>query len=340
MSRCYLSRRAIEEEHPYCYVPELSGADEQEAEGTCFEAPPLPPTPERPPEPLETPPESPQEDREDQDDNEARSWFRPIIVTPARAPTEQWLTPATTTHPLATFDRASESLYASSATFGDWALAYPYIRRYAQPIACGEGVAFFNFLGLENTKLHRRRPGGLDEFALASPIVQMLNGADWTLNAQFDYGTAMPVALQVFGSHEINSSTYNCVDQRFAVAPMFAPEVEGAGRMHRTDWVLVQRGLLLELEELVRLAIHIQSATMHAQREDRSTGSVRGATLQNTVDALMRDQLAALISMMHNVVYAQRRAILKSMGNESKAKMLRQPIFNQRRLMVHIEEDE
>ena len=79
---------------------------------------------------------------------------------------------------------------------------------------------------------------------------------------------------------------------------------------------------------------------MHAQREDRSTGSVRGATLQNTVDALMRDQLAALISMMHNVVYAQRRAILKSMGNESKAKMLRQPIFNQRRLMVHIEEDE
>ena len=232
------------------------------------------------------------------------------------------------------FDRASERVRTNSSQIRDGDQAYPYCRRHSHELGGMDGRAFFSWLGLRETADHRLFPDNDEEFALAPPIILQLDQADWRLYATFNVPTFTPVAPFVADSDDVNSSMHDYTDERFSIAPMFAPPVGGITQMRRSDWLSVQRGMLLAMEELARHAIHNQSALMYALRKARQqdVGTVDYAAAHSVIDTLIYNQNSGLIAMMHHVIYAHRHALVRDRSPEGKAVVLRQPIFAQRRL--------
>ena len=104
--------------------------------------------------------------------------------------------------------------------------------------------------------------------------------------------------------------------------------------MRQTDWMGIQRGMFLALEELARQAIHDQSAILHAMRRAKQldVGSLEQASMESLVESLTNNQTSALIALLHHVVYAHRHALVRDRSTSGKAVVLRQPIFAKRRL--------
>ena len=91
--------------------------------------------------------------------------------------------------------------------------------------------------------------------------------------------------------------------------------------MRRSDWLAIQRGMLLAMEELARHAVHNQSAILYTIRKARQedVGSFESATMESMVDTLLHNQTSALIAIVHHVVYAHRHALVRDRSNEGKA---------------------
>lgn len=232
------------------------------------------------------------------------------------------------------FDRATEQICTHFGMLRDVDQTYPYVRRHAHRYGGLDGAAFFTWLGLRETGDHRIFPDGEEEFALAAPILLQLDQADWRLYSLFNANISIPVAPPIADHGEVNSVVHDHTDRRFSIAPMFAPPVGGITRMRQTDWMGIQRGMFLALEELARQAIHDQSAILHAMRRAKQldVGSLEQASMESLVESLMNNQTSALIALLHHVVYAHRHALVRDRSTSGKAVVLRQPIFAKRRL--------
>ena len=253
----------------------------------------------------------------------------------SNAPRGQWPTPATRSdRRQGRLDRAEEKVRTHSGMVTERRMAYPYARRHSHWVPEVDGRVFFGWLGLRETFMHRVYPDGHEEFSLAPPVIALLDLADWRLNAMFNSSLQTPISPQVADPDEVNSVVHDFTDHRLSIAPMYAPDVPRAGRMRREDWVSVQRGLLQEMEEIARLAIHNQSTLILALQRARQPGQSASdaAALVNVVESLLHTQTSALITSLHQVVYAQRHAHVRGAGAQRRAAVLRQPVFGQRRL--------
>ena len=314
---------------------------EESGENSGFIFPPRPPTPVRLQQmPFPTPPsEESGASCENFTLDRAR---RRYYADPARerssqsnAPRGQWPTPATRNNKRPGWlDRAAERVRSHSGMVCDMKMAYPYARRHSHWVPEIDGRVFFGWLGLRETYMHRIYPDGHEEFSLAPSVIALLDVADWRLNAMFNSSLQAPISPQVADPDEVNSVLHDFTDHRLSIAPMYAPDVPRAGRLRREDWVSVQRGLLQEMEEIARLAIHNQSALILVLQRARQPGQSTSdaAALVNVVESLLHTQTAALITSLHQVVYAQRHAHVRGAGAERRAAVLRQPVLGQRRL--------
>ena len=232
--------------------------------------PPQPATPVKPPEPDYPPPVGNERDA-NEDREQGDRWgsvFRPIPVDDVTSETgservykrqrtkrgrqpsqERWQAALDSLRMTPSFDRAAEQTKTHSGIINDGEQAYPYVRRHAHHFGGIDGVAFFSWLGLRETGDHRVFPDGEEEFALAPPILLQLDQADWRLHSIFNVPSFVPIVPYVTSIEDVNSVMHDSTDQRFSIAPMFAPSMGGVHRMRRSDWLTIQRGMLLAMED-------------------------------------------------------------------------------------------
>ena len=217
---------------------------------------------------------------------------------------------------------------------GPYEQAYPYARRYARPMTSEDIKALFNCLGLAPRGFLRVDQSGNEEYGFHPTVLSALMNADWRLESQMQLALLTPIYPSVVPQLDINTSVHNLTDARFSVAPMFMPVAPSVAFASRLRWLPVQRGLLQTLEELARVAIHNQSAILHAIEEVQAYCGLAGRApdLMLAMETMLVQQTATLVELVHQVIYAHRHAYVRDSPAWFRHGVLRQPIFNQRQL--------
>jgi hypothetical protein len=229
----------------------------------------------------------------------------------------------------------SERIYADD--YHDVELAYPYARRYARRLRIWENTEFFgHYLGLRKSQMVRHVHGGREEFATHPSVLSSLIHADWRLETSFDAVEATPISPRVVASSEINTALFDYNDGKLSAAPMFAPVVAAISFASRKTWLPVQRGMLQELEELVRAALIAHSSLLHGWDEvQRGLGNRhRDPSLYMAFETLLSTQTAVLVELLHHLVYAHRMAYVRGCEEPLRHEILRQPVYGQRQLFT------
>ena len=258
-----------------------------------------------------------------------------------------WPTPATepqlfsdlnilNAHDLERLGNRPESIHYTSRDVDDYELTYPYARRYARMITLPDPRALFDIVGLRRRGFLRTLHNNREEFALHPTMLSAVVNADWRLESLLRHAALTPVFPSVVPAGELNSALHNFTDERMSVAPMFMPVSPGVAFASRLKWLPVQRGLLLTMEELARAALHNHSALLHAFEElqNQTEGLSRLPMLMYALDTLLCQQTACVVELLHHVVYAHRHAYVRTCEKRVRHEVLKQPIFDQRRLFT------
>ena len=237
-------------------------------------------------------------------------------------------------HDLERLGNRPESIHYTARDVEDYELAYPYARRYARMITLPDPRALFDIIGLRRRGFLRTLHNNREEFALHPTMLSAVVNADWRLESLLRHAALTPVFPSVVPAGELNTALHNYTDERMSAAPMFMPVSPGVAFASRLRWLPVQRGLLLTMEELARAALHNHSALLHAFEElqDQTEGLSRLPMLMYAFDTLLCQQTACVVELLHHVVYGHRHAYVRMCEQRVRHEVLKQPLFDQRRL--------
>lgn len=212
--------------------------------------------------------------------------------------------------------------------------AYPYCRRYALETGAENADAIFGTLGLARRGLVFVTPSGRDEFALHWKVLNALSTADMQLRFRMEEAATTPITPSVAPRLDINTWIYNASDRLLDAAPMFMPAAPSAACASRHTWLPVQRGMLQVWEELARAAVLNHSSTLHAldQLELLMPVGALPTNIVRELRAMLQRQLATLVEMLHQSVYAHRQAYVRHCPRWLRHEILGQRIYGQRRL--------